>query len=110
MYRGQLRYEYAQVLKRLTIDDGIGGSVSIFDEIIARYHCRIWRQRVERDRRDQANVEDTAWGIFGDDAPISEGDKVIAGDGREFIVTRIWNEIEGRARRHLEGTMRLVSP
>jgi hypothetical protein len=110
MYRGQLRNEHARVLKRMTIDDGIGGSVSIFDLLIPRYHCRIWRQRVDRDRRDQANVEDTAWGILGDDAPITEGDKVITADAREFIVTRIWNEKDGRARAHLEGTMRLVTP
>lgn len=110
MYRGQLRNEHARILKRLTIDDGMGGSISIFDPLIERYFCRIWRQRVDRDRRDQANVEDTAWGILGDDAPISEGDKVVVKDGREFIVTRVWNEQDGRARAHLEGTLRLVSP
>jgi hypothetical protein len=47
---------------------------------------------------------------LGDDAPITEGDKVITADAREFIVTRIWNEKDGRARAHLEGTMRLVTP
>jgi len=110
MYRGQLRNEHVRVEKRLTIDDGMGGNTSIFDLLIERYFCRVWRQRVDRDRRDQNNVEDTAWGILGDDAPIIEGDKVITKDGREFIVTRIWNEQDGRARAQLEGTMRLVTP
>lgn len=111
MYRGQLRNEWARILRRDRIPDGMGGSVSVFEEVVhERYHCRIWRRRVDRDRRDQANVEDTAWGFLGDDADIREGDKFIIADGREFIVTRQWNELNGRARAHMEGTLRLVSP
>lgn len=95
----------------------MGGSTSSFDEVVhPSYFCRIWRRPVERDRRDQGNVEDTGWGILGDVIDFTGTDesligcKVIDATGREFIVTRWWNEKNGRVVAHAEGVMRLVSP
>lgn len=117
MYRGLLRNEHVRIFRRTIVADGAGGSTSRFVEVIRdRYFCRIWRRPIERDRRDQGNAEDTIWGILGDTIDFTEtdaslvGSKVVDGHGREFIVTRWWNERDGRVPAHAEGNLRLVSP
>lgn len=110
MYRGHLRSQFVQVWRRLYTVDGIGGSISDFTLEIEKYWCRIWRMPVERDRVDQANVEDTSWGLLGDGIDLREGDKIIDQQNREFIVSRIWDDGEHRGKRHMEAVLRLIAP
>lgn len=111
MYRGNLRNEWVKVERRAYTDDGIGGSTSTYPVVVhERYFCRIFRAPVERDRRDQGNVEDTVWGFVGDNVDILEGDKLTDSNSRQFIVTKFWNDLDGRTRAQAEGRMRLISP
>lgn len=110
MYRGHLRNQFVRVLRMVNTFDGIGGATSDYVLHDPHYWCRVWRRPVERDRTDQANVEETPWGILGNELDLREGDKIILGDGREFIMTRVWDDGAERGKRHLEGTMHLIRP
>jgi len=112
MYRGQLRHEHVQVWRRVVIDDGCGGETSRFPSVtIERYWASIWRNRTEFIRTDQGNMEIITWGILGDNADIQEGDKIVRGDGREYVITRAHqDEIERGRKLHFEGVMHLYQP
>lgn len=110
MYRGLLPSQFVQIWRRVYTVDGIGGSISDYVLFIDRYWCRLWRKPIERNRTDQANVEEVEFGLLGNGIEIIEGDKVIDARERQFIVTRVWDDGAERGKRHMEARLRLIAP
>lgn len=107
LYRGVglLRNDIVQIHRRTVNADGSCGTVPTYSLFLERYRCRLYFDPEEKTRDAMGEERKGAWTMFGNDADIREGDRIVR-DGQTFTVTSIRRPRGRRVKNHLKAILR----